>query len=96
MYSTSPVKKIVGAFTVESIIEDHPEALWQKFKDSSGIEEKEFFAYFGSSRKGFAIKIKEVKAFKPIDPETVISDFSPPQSFCYVKKSKMICEFSEE
>ena len=74
----------------------HISALWQKFKDSSGIEEEEFFAYFGSSRKGFAIKIKEVKAFKPIDPEAIVSDFSPPQSFCYVKRSKMICEFSEE
>ena len=83
MYSTSPVKKIVGVFTIESIIEDNPRKLWEKFKDFSCVEEEKFFEYFGRREKGFAIKIKEVKTFKPIDPKKLIPDFSPPQSFCY-------------
>jgi len=83
MYSTSPVKKIVGIFTIESIIEDNPRKLWEKFKDFSSIEEEKFFEYFGRRKKGFAIKIKEVKTVDPIDPKKLIPNFSPPQSFCY-------------
>jgi predicted transcriptional regulator len=35
IYSSSPVKKVVGAFVIESIIEDHPKVLWEKFKQFS-------------------------------------------------------------
>ena len=85
MYSTSPVKKIVGRFRIESIIEDHPKNLWESFRDFSGVEVEEFFNYFGDKETGFAIKIKEVEVFKePIDPKISIPNFTPPQSFCYI------------
>jgi len=87
MYATYPVKKIVGAFTIESIIEDDPKKLWERFKDLSGIEKERFFEYFGDSKKGYAIKIKKVKKLKPIEPENLIPDFSPPQSFRYIHYS---------
>ncbi|CAG0964490.1 hypothetical protein METP2_01007 [Methanosarcinales archaeon] len=89
IYSSSPVKKIVGAFVIENIIEDHPEVLWLKFKEFSGInDEKEFFNYFGSKKKGFAIKIGELEVFKsPVDPRLLNLDFVPPQSFCYIDDS---------
>ncbi len=87
MYSSSPVKRIVGIFGVESIIEDDPKELWEKFKDFSGISEEQFFEYFGDRRKGFAIKIKEVKIFEPFDPKMLVSDFSPPQSYLYIKEN---------
>lgn len=85
IYSTSPVKKVVGAFTIETIIEDHPKVLWEKFKDFSGINEDEFFGYFGDNEKGFAIEIGEIEVFdNPADPRIFIPDFVPPQSFCYI------------
>lgn len=85
VYSTSPVKKIVGVFTIETIIEDHPRNLWEKFKEFSGIEEKEFFTYFGRSKKGFAIGIGNVEVFgNPIDPKISIPGFVPPLSFRYI------------
>ena len=43
IYSTSPVKRIVGRFTIEEIIEDHPKNLWKSFRDFSGIEKVEAF-----------------------------------------------------
>jgi predicted transcriptional regulator len=87
IYSTSPVKKIVGVFTIETIIEDHPRNLWEKFKEFSGIGEEEFFSYFGGHKKGFAIGIGNVEVFEdPIDPKNFISGFVPPQSFRYVEK----------
>ena len=90
MYATCPVQKIVGAFTIESVIEGDPESLWERFKDFSGIEKHNFFKYFGSTEKGFAIKIKEVEAFTPIEPKKVVPDFFPPQSFRYIKNQKWI------
>ena len=85
IYSTSPVKKIVGVFTIETIIEDHPRNLWEKFKEFSGIGAEEFFSYFGGYKKGFAIGIGNVEVFEePIDPRIAITDFTPPQSFCYI------------
>lgn len=85
MYATSPVKKIVGSFIIETIIEDHPRNLWKEFKEFAGTTEKEFFNYFISKEKGFAIVIGETAVFKePIDPKIIIPDWVPPQSFRYI------------
>jgi len=88
IYSTSPAKKIVGSFKISEIIEDHPKNLWDKFKELSGMNTTEFFNYFGTKNKGFAIKIEKLEIFKnPIDPITTISNFIPPQSFYYIDES---------
>jgi len=85
IYSTSPTKKIVGEFDIGNIIEDTPIRLWTELQEVSGINEKEFFDYFSDINKGFAIGIEKLNIFDdPIEPNELISDFSPPQSFCYV------------
>jgi len=86
MYSTSPIKKIVGTFKIDSIVVGSPIELWRKFKQFSGIDEYEFFQYFGLRKMGFAIKIKAVEPYDPpIDPHTIIPNFIPPRSFRYIK-----------
>jgi|GEM_PF-2767618 predicted transcriptional regulator len=45
---------------------------------------KAFFTYFDGAENGFAIKIKDVKMFKPIEPSSIFSAFRPPQSYCYI------------
>ncbi|MDQ1252738.1 MAG: hypothetical protein QG646_1870 [Euryarchaeota archaeon] len=88
IYSTYPVKKIIGAFRISNIIEDRPRALWDRLKDHAGISEEEFFNYFSDNEMGFAIEIKYVEKFEnPIDPKTLIPNFVPPQSFNYIKNS---------
>ncbi|OPY48955.1 MAG: 50S ribosomal protein L22/unknown domain fusion protein [Methanosaeta sp. PtaU1.Bin060] len=88
IYSSSPIKKIVASFTVKRIIEDRPNNLWDKLKDYSGLDDKEFFNYFTDNGKGFAIEIDNLEKFKnPIDPKTLIPGFTPPQSFCYLEAS---------
>lgn len=85
IYSSSPVKKIVGYFTVNQIIEDHPQILWKNYKEVSGINEFEFFEYFKERETGFAIEINQLEVFKnPVDPNNVIPNFAAPQSFRYV------------
>ena len=83
VYSTHPIKKIVGAFTIDSILCDHPKKLWKKCKDGSGISKDFFFSYFGANSEGYAIKVDEILKFNPIDPKLIVPDFNPPQSFCY-------------
>jgi len=85
IYATAPVKKIVGFFKVGDILEDHPVCLWDQLKEFSGLNEKEFFSYFGDNRRGFAIEIQSVaELLNPLDPKSFIPRFVPPQSFCYL------------
>jgi len=94
IYSTSPVKQIVGAFTIENIIKDSPENLWNRFKEYSGLDKKEFFDYFGDNKIGFAIEIGRLEKFKnPINPEDIVQGFVPPQSFYYIDEDR-ICNAS--
>ena len=87
IYSTSPVKRIVGMFNIKRIIEDHPRSLWNKFHNFLGINKKEFFEYFREREKGFAIEITNALFFdKQIDPQKIFSEFVPPQSFCYLNR----------
>lgn len=86
IYSTSPVKKIVGTFRIAGIIEDHPKNLWRQLSIFSGLNASEFFSYFSSNEIGFAIQIDSLEKFKnPIDPRNLIPNFVPPQSFYYLK-----------
>ena len=38
IYSSSPVKRIVAEFMLETVLSDSPIKIWEKTKDFSGIE----------------------------------------------------------
>lgn len=87
VYSTSPVKKITIRFTIKDIIEGSPQSIWDKCSEYSGTLKDEFFNYFTGKEKAFAIEIKEVEQLdNPIDPYLEIGNFTPPQSYYYLKK----------
>jgi predicted transcriptional regulator len=88
IYSTTPIKKIIGIFRISKIIEDKPSTLWHHLKDEAGISEEEFFDYFKNRKVGFAFEIVEVEKFEnPVDPKIMYPNFVPPQSFCYINIS---------
>lgn len=90
IYSTSPIKKIVGAFEIDDILAEHPKSLWKRCKEYSGIDEHSFFKYFSNKEIGFAIKIKNLNIFdEPVDPKEAIPNFTAPQSFRYVEQNLM-------
>jgi len=90
IYSTAPIKKIVGVFRINSIIEDRPSTLWHQLKDDAGISVEEFFDYFKDREIGFALEIAGVEKFEnPVDPKIMFPNFVPPQSFCYINFSFM-------
>ena len=63
IYSSSPMKKIVGTCAIRSVIEDRPLILWEMFKERSGLCEEEFFSYFRGKERGYAIEIEKIKKF---------------------------------
>ncbi|MCK4757507.1 MAG: hypothetical protein KAS67_03555 [Thermoplasmata archaeon] len=85
IYSTSPIKRIVGDFEIGEIIEGHPKDLWNELNEHAGISNDEFINYFNGNSKGYAIQIKSVNIFdEPIDPWENNPNFTPPQSFFYI------------
>lgn len=85
VYSTHPVQRIVGYFTIKKIIENDPKCLWDDLKNLSGITKEEFFDYFANKDKGFAIEIQNFEMFDvPIDPKQLNPKFVAPQSFKYI------------
>lgn len=88
VYSTMPVGKIIGEFTVDGVISDQPETVWNETKNHAGINKSFFNAYFDGRDKAYAIKISNPQLYKePIDPKKNNSSFVPPQSFRYINES---------
>lgn len=87
IYSTSPVKKIIGRVTIGNILEGHPKNIWKKCHKHSGLTKEEFFTYFADKEIAYALSIEDVEHFaKPIDPYIEFDGFVPPQSYCYWNK----------
>lgn len=85
IYSSMPVRKIIGHFGIKEIIEDAPKELWIQFKDSAGMNEKEFFDYFQGKKIGYAIRIDLYRKYDSgIDLREISKDLSPPQSYIYL------------
>ena len=84
VYASSPLKKVIGEFEIDYILNDELEHLWANTKDYSGISKSYFDEYFFKKEKGFAIKIKNVKKYN--NPLCIKEDFNanPPQSFLYI------------
>lgn len=85
VYATKPICRIVGYFTIDEVIADKKNDIWEKTHKDGGISKEFFDAYFKNSDTAYAIKIGQVvKLDTPIDPKEVIKDFHAPQNFMYV------------
>ena len=86
LYSSSPVQRIVGHFTISDVVSSCPEGLWDQFGEHSGIKNRErFLQYFNGTDIGYAIGIEDFEQLdEPVDPREFFEDFRPPVSFQYV------------
>lgn len=84
VYASSPVKKVIGEFEIECILQDDIETLWKKTKKHAGIEKNYFDQYFENKEQGFAIEIKKPRLYRK--SLCLKEDFNlmPPQSFLYL------------
>jgi predicted transcriptional regulator len=86
VYSSSPVCRIVGEFSIENIISDTPENIWNKTKCYSGIDYINYKKYFSGLDSAFAIKISNLIIYdKAVKLSDVYPDIIPPQSYRYVE-----------
>lgn len=87
VYCTKPVGKLIGEFDIDAILQASPSSLWKQTSKGSGISERYFHDYFAGCKLAYALKIGQVRRFKKcIDPQDIIVDFSPPQSFMYMQE----------
>lgn len=88
IYASSPVSKIVGEFTIDTIIKDSPEVIWGQTKDYAGITEDFFKQYFKGKNKAYAIKVKRsIQYQKPVELSEIGIKCAP-QSFMYLEKKR--------
>ena len=88
IYSTMPVGKIIGEFSLNEIICDTPENIWSRTKLFSGVDEEFFNIYFDNVKSGFALKIENLNIYQtPINPKDLFKDFVAPQSFMYIENN---------
>ena len=86
IYASKPIGRIVGEFHIKQILCDTPENIWSKTHQYAGVSYAFFVQYFQGKGKAYAIEIDKVFQYdEPINPYTKYSNFTAPQSFCYIK-----------
>ena len=90
VYSTVPVKAIVGICKIDNIIVETPENIWLKYSNKLGISDKEFWEYYKNSDKSIGIFISKICKFElriPLsDIKKIHPSFQPPQCFKYISR----------
>jgi predicted transcriptional regulator len=88
IYATAPISKIVGEFSVSSILSNSPKDIWNKTKRYAGISKDRFFEYFSDKSTGYAIRIESPTTYEtPMSLSSMVIS-APPQSFIYLKENK--------
>ena len=84
VYVTAPVGMVLGEFTVEKVLHEEVERLWDQTSSHAGIERDFFLSYFAEKEKGYAIKIGEVTRYQKPLPLRATYGVGAPQSFLYL------------
>lgn len=90
VYASSPIRMVIGYFTVAGIDEGSPSELWRKYQKVGGIAETEFREYYRSAGFAVAINVGEVKTLaKPMRLRNLRRNLVAPQSFAYLDGAVM-------
>lgn len=84
IYASSPIKRVVGEFTIENILSDDVNTIWEQTKKYSGITKDFYNSYFDKKQRANAIKIGNLTKY---EKAKFLSDYNinqAPQSFCYI------------
>ena len=84
IYSSAPVKKVVGEAKVKNILVENKEVLWNKTKEKSGTTKEFYDSYFKDKEIAIAYELGDVKIYIPYKE---LSDFDinfAPQSIIYL------------
>ena len=93
IYASSPIRALIGTAVVFDVVEASPEEVWNVYQDVGGIEHDAFNAYFESSDRAVAIRLrKPVRLDKAIpldDLRCKWPGFHPPQQFAYLTSERL-------
>ena len=84
IYSTFPVKKVVGEVSVKNIHILEKEELWNKTEDKSGTSKEFYDSYFKDKSIGIAYELGEIKIYNPYKELKELGINFVPQSFIYL------------
>ena len=87
VYVSSPVQRVLGEFTIDSVVSGPLSTVWKQTSSSSGISYDFFMTYFSGRKTAYAIRIGKVIKYK--EPKTLdhYAVEHAPQSFVYVEDS---------
>ncbi len=84
VYASSPIKKIIGSFTVKKVLENTPQKIWKNTQQFAGISKSFFDKYYRGKEIALAIEIDKIKKFSIKKELSEYQITTPPQSFCYL------------
>ena len=89
IYSTSPVRAMVGVAEIRDVLKLPVYQIWKKFEESAFIGKDEFDKYFDGLDFGYALVFDDVRSLTRPIPLAELREqfgFEPPQSFLYAKR----------
>jgi predicted transcriptional regulator/DNA-binding XRE family transcriptional regulator len=89
IYSTSPVRAMVGVAEIKDVLKLPVSQIWTEFEDTALIEKRDFDKYFEGLEYGFALLFEDVRTLRRPIPLAELREhfgFEPPQSFLYAKR----------
>ena len=88
VYSTAPVKQVIGEVDVDGILSMKMTPMWELTKHGAGISRDKYRQYLKNSKCAFAYVLKKPRLFpSPKD----LKDYAinqAPQSFVYIAEDK--------
>jgi predicted transcriptional regulator len=87
LYSSSPVRAVVGYARIRSVLRLPVSKIWREHGSDACISKKEFNAYFVGLKFGYAILLEDIKLLKKqLKASDLQKEFGivPPQSYRYL------------
>lgn len=86
VYATSPVRRIVGWFSVAGVQSASPQEIWNDHGASTAVGYDDFQEYFRGSNQAVAILVGTChRLVEPLGLDNLPSNSRPPQSFRYLR-----------
>lgn len=91
IYASAPVQRIIALVNVDEVVYASPTRLWAYCTNKGGgLTRNELKSYFDGKANGYAVMIGNVRRMKKaVDPHSLFTNFSAPQSFRYLTMSEM-------
>lgn len=89
IYSTSPVRELVGYARIRDVRRLRVSDIWREYRNAAGIDKADFDSYFEGTQEGYVIVLDEPTRLADGVPIADLRErfgFVAPQSFRYVPR----------